>query len=241
MIVLSRRAILLALLAVSLAVPSLACRTTEVRVPKKTYSVVFLVTGPNSAGIDAEKKKEVFAGHMANIRRLADEDKLLIAGPFGKEKPDEALRGIFILDTPDLETARTWTNTDPGVQAGEFAAEYARFESASPLRRSLELYREMEKSGQAGEAPGIRGFAMVLAREAKSGQLALEPLRKEKRVSFDGDLEGSKRGVYLAVLDTEMVSDAEKELEGSPLLARDRDIVSWYSVKTVAAIAEVAR
>src|SRR5262245_55545642 len=114
MIVLPRRAALLALL----LVPAIGCKSAAAGVQKKSYTLVFLVTGPNSATIDAEKKKEIFAGHMANIRRLADEDKLLIAGPFGKEKPDPSLRGIFILDTPDLETARAWTSTDPGVQAG---------------------------------------------------------------------------------------------------------------------------
>jgi uncharacterized protein YciI len=199
---------------------------------------VFLVTGPNSATIPAEKKPEIFAGHMANIGRLGEEDKLLVAGPFGKERTDRTLRGIFILDTPDLETARTWTNTDPGVQAGEFSAEYARFRSPSPLRRSIELYRaekaEAEKDGK--DAPGIRGYAMLFARDGARAGSALRELRDQGHVCFEGALEGSPRGAFLAVLDMEDVRFAEPWLGIPSNPPRDPDVASWYSVATVAAI-----
>ena len=228
-----RRAFLLALLACA----PLACRTAPASgLQKKTYTLVFLVTGPNSATIGADEKKEVFAGHMANIKRLADEDKLLIAGPFGEQKPDGALRGIFILDTPDLATAKTWTETDPGVQKGEFAAEYAAFRSPSPLHRSLELWRAEEKNGTAGDAPRVRKYAMVFAHEAERAEYALGSLRKEGKVSFEGNVDGSNRGTYLAVLDAEDVRDAALLIGDSSIILRERDIASWMSAKTVAAI-----
>jgi uncharacterized protein YciI len=50
-------------------------------------------------------------GHMANIGRLANEKKLLAAGPF------EGGGGIFILNTTSIDTAAKWLSTDPGVQA----------------------------------------------------------------------------------------------------------------------------
>lgn len=212
---LPRRAFLLA----CLAGLTFGCRSTAAEAGVKSYTLVFLVTGPNSATIDAARKQEIFTGHMANIRRLADEDKLLIAGPFGKEKPDHALRGIFILDTPDIATARAWTETDPGVAAGEFSAEYATLRSGDPLRRSLELYREIEKKGVAKDAPAIRGYAMVLAPQQVSVA--------DARVCFEGTLSGSPRGAYLAVLDAEDVHAAKLPAER---------IASWYSVKTVADI-----
>jgi hypothetical protein len=48
---------------------------------------------------------------MANINRLAKEGKLLAAGPF------EGGGGLFILNTTSLDTAQSWVNTDPAVQA----------------------------------------------------------------------------------------------------------------------------
>ena len=211
---LPRRALLLA----CLALPTLGCQSAPAESRGKAYTLVFLVTGPKSAAIDADHKKEIFEGHMANIRRLADEDKLLIAGPFGKEKPDAALRGIFILDTPDVATARAWTETDPGVKAGEFSAEYATLRTEAVLRRSLDLWREMEKKGETTGAPSIRGYVMVLSSEPTPGT----------KVCFEGSLEGSKRGRHLAVLDAEDVAAV-------PSVARD-GVASWYSVKTVAEI-----
>ena len=230
----SRRVILLALLAGA----SLACGTEPRRAEAETkaYTLVFLVTGPSSGTLGAAEKQEVFAGHMANIKRLGDEDKLLIAGPFGTEKLDRSLRGIFILDTPDLETAKAWTTTDPGVKAGEFAAEYAQFKSPSPLHRSLELYRELEKRGHTGDDPLIRSYVMILAREADGAELALADLRKAGKVCFEGNVEGSKRGVYLAVLDSENPRDAALLIGDSSVILCDRDLVPWASVKTVAEI-----
>ena len=216
---LPRRALLLA----CLAIPAFGCTSTPTEPRERPYTLVFLVTGPNSATIDAAKKQEIFTGHMANIRRLADEDKLLIAGPFGKEKPDPALRGIFILDTGDVERARAWTETDPGVRAGEFAAEYATLVTAAPLRRSLEHFREIEAKGDAKEeskgAPAIRGYVMVLSSAPTPGV----------EVCFEGTLKGSKRGDHLAVLDAE-------DVRAVPSVPSDH-VASWYSVRTVADIA----
>ncbi len=229
---LSRRALVLALLASPFA---LACRSTpaEAATPKKAYTVVFLVTGPKSASIGADEKKTVFDGHMANIRRLADEDKLLIAGPFGKERPDPALRGIFVLDTPELATARAWTETDPGVRAGEFAAEYATLRTDAPLKRSLELFRkesaEAAKDGLTTEEVNrIRPYAMVFAREGDRFGSA--------KVCFEGPLEGSKRADRLAVLDAKDPAEAAGQIGDDSPIVRDRRIATWLSTKSVAEI-----
>jgi uncharacterized protein YciI len=227
---LPRRALLLAVLALP---TTLACRSTPTEAPKKAYTLVFLVTGPKSASIGADEKKTIFDGHMANIGRLADEKKLLIAGPFGKEKPDAALRGIFILDTPEIATARAWTETDPGVRAGEFAAEYALLRTDAPLARSLELYRkaeaDLQTSGTKPE-PGsrIRPYAMVFGRETDGTRLS--------KVCFEGRLEGSKRADRLAVLDVQDPEEAANSIGKDSAIVRDHRIATWLSVKTVAEI-----
>ena len=58
---------------------------------------------------------------MANINRLANEGKLLVAGPMGD---DSNLKGIFILEAESVEDAKTMVGTDPAVLSGRLRAEY---------------------------------------------------------------------------------------------------------------------
>jgi uncharacterized protein YciI len=62
--------------------------------------------------------EEIQKGHMANINRLAEMKKLVVAGPFGD---NGQLRGIFVFKVASIEEARALTETDPAVQAGRLA------------------------------------------------------------------------------------------------------------------------
>lgn len=56
--------------------------------------------------------------HIANIVRLAELKKLVVAGPFGD---NGQLRGIFVFKVASIDEARALTETDPAVQAGRLA------------------------------------------------------------------------------------------------------------------------
>lgn len=56
-------------------------------------------------------------GHMANITRLAKEDKLIAAGPF------DGGGGIFIFKSKSIDEVREWLKTDPGVEAKRWNVE----------------------------------------------------------------------------------------------------------------------
>ena len=80
----------------------------------KKYVLVILKTGENTTAT-SEETNEAFRGHMKNINRLVEEEKLIVAGPLGKN--DKNYRGIFILDVPTIEEAGELVQTDPAVKA----------------------------------------------------------------------------------------------------------------------------
>jgi len=51
----------------------------------KNYILAILKAG-STAPVDKEEIGKAFSGHMANIRRLVEEGKLLIAGPLGENE-----------------------------------------------------------------------------------------------------------------------------------------------------------
>jgi len=79
------------------------------------YIFGVLVRGPKWTNDETDETKRIQAGHMANIQRLAEAGKLVLAGPFidGGDR-----RGVFIFKTDSLNEAQALTDTDPAVIAG---------------------------------------------------------------------------------------------------------------------------
>src|SRR6185295_7147243 len=69
----------------------------------KMYVLCILKTGPKDAAVQGEERKKIFAGHFANIGRLAGEGKLVVAGPFGEN--DKSYRGLYIFNVATIEEA----------------------------------------------------------------------------------------------------------------------------------------
>lgn len=87
----------------------------------RRYVMVMLYKGKKANKYSKEEVAKIQEGHMANIGRLAEEGKLLVAGPMDD---DTDLRGIFILDCADVAEAKTLVDTDPAVKAGRLRPEY---------------------------------------------------------------------------------------------------------------------
>lgn len=159
-----------------------------------------LKTGPRSAEIGKEEAQKVFAGHFANMERLAAERKLLVAGPYGKPARDPELRGVFILSPAGIAEAEALAATDPGVIAGVFRTECVRMRTHAPLDAYIEHEMRLKAERDArGETPKPgefgRGFVILTAED---GRRARQALVDQPGVILWGDL-ADGRG--LAILD----------------------------------------
>lgn len=84
------------------------------------YYFCLLTRGPKAGQGTREELAAGQAAHMANIQRLADMGKLLIAGPF-MDRGD--WRGIFIFKCSSLEEAKALAAADPLVKDNRLIAD----------------------------------------------------------------------------------------------------------------------
>lgn len=108
----------------------------------KTYVFCILRTGSNTTATKEERAK-LFEGHMVNINKLADEGKLVVAGPFMKNERN--YRGIFIFNVSTVEEANALVETDPAVKAKIFEAEMTVWYSSAALQQIDQLHNKVAK------------------------------------------------------------------------------------------------
>jgi uncharacterized protein YciI len=95
----------------------------------KNYILVILKTGPTNV-LEGNERDEIFKGHFANIHRLAEEGKLVVAGPFDG---DGDWRGMFIFNVTTVADAKALTATDPVIKSGLMVAEYHKLYCSAAL------------------------------------------------------------------------------------------------------------
>jgi uncharacterized protein YciI len=91
-----------------------------------SFMLVLLVRPPNAPDIPKPELDQLQEQHMANIRRLHAEGKLLKAGPT-EDQSGRNVRGIFILTTDSVDKAREWVGSDPLIKRGRLVAEYLKW------------------------------------------------------------------------------------------------------------------
>src|SRR5690242_20467252 len=110
---LSLAGVFLLALAALLSSPLAPVQTqTSAKAPQ--YFLILLNRPASAPQLSKEAGAKLQEEHMANIRKMAAEHKLLVAGPF---MDDTTLRGIFVLQAESAVQAQAWADSDPAVQA----------------------------------------------------------------------------------------------------------------------------
>jgi uncharacterized protein YciI len=111
------------------------------KIGMRNYVLVILKTGPNKmpAGKDRD---DMFAGHFANINRLAKEGKLVVAGPLDGV---DGWRGLFVFAVPTIEEAQTLTASDPVIIKGEMLAEYHKWYGSAAMMEVSKIHEKISE------------------------------------------------------------------------------------------------
>lgn len=108
----------------------------------KKYVFAFLKRGPNKP-TDSLVAAELQSAHMHNISKLAEEGKLVLAGPFFG---NDSLRGVYIFNTSSLEEAEEWTSTDPAIKYGSLVMELKEWYGSAALMSVNNEHNTLSKS-----------------------------------------------------------------------------------------------
>jgi len=108
----------------------------------KNYVPVILKTGPTNVP-EGKERDEIFKGHFANIHRLAEEGKLVVAGPFDGEG---GWRGMFIFNVTTIEDAKALTATDPVIKSGLMVAEYHKLYCSAGLMEVSGIHQRIAET-----------------------------------------------------------------------------------------------
>ena len=96
-----------------------------------TYVLGLLRKGPQSGTGTKEERERIQEAHMANIRRMAEAGKLIVAGPLAD---DGDLRGVFIFRAGDPQEVRKMAEEDPAIKSGRLVLELHPWYAAAGLR-----------------------------------------------------------------------------------------------------------
>lgn len=109
----------------------------------KTYVFCLLKSGTKTDATESEKKI-AFEGHMKNMNKLVEENKLVVAGPFYKNERN--YRGIFIFNCSSIEEAEEWVKTDPAIKGNFLEAELTLWYSSAALMKIDEIHNAIAKT-----------------------------------------------------------------------------------------------
>jgi uncharacterized protein YciI len=180
-------------------------------VQAQPFVFVFLNKKLDKAELPKEQVDKLMEGHMANIQRLAKENKLIAAGPF------EGGGGIFIFRSDSKKQVEEWVSTDPAVQARRWDIEMflytPRKGSVCPASEPI----EMTPYNFARYEINITKYSMATMSEAiKEHDLYVKQLATKTDIIAEGSFGADEGGILITR------GDPQKELiEADPILQKE--------------------
>lgn len=108
----------------------------------KTYVFVLLKTGDNPS-TDETLRNESFAAHFSNMKDMAEQGKLVVAGPMFKN--DKNIRGIFIFNVASIEEAHQCVENDLAIKNGFLKPEFFLWYGSAALPEYLPFEEKIWK------------------------------------------------------------------------------------------------
>ncbi len=105
---------------IALAALTFAQAPSQPSAKSAQYFFLLLNRPANAPPLSKEAAEKLQDEHMANIRKMTAEHKLVIAGPF---LDDTTLRGIFVFQAESAAQVQEWAASDPAVKAGRLSPE----------------------------------------------------------------------------------------------------------------------
>ncbi len=120
----------------------LAAETGADEYGMRKYVIAYLLAGPNRDQ-DSVEAMNLQRAHMDNIIRMAEEGKLVLAGPF---LDDTEVRGIYVFAVETVEEAKALTETDPAIKAGRLVMDLHPWYGSAALMKVNELHKRLGKN-----------------------------------------------------------------------------------------------
>ena len=109
----------------------------------RQYVFAYLRKGPNR-DLDSLEAVSLQRAHLDNIKRLAEEGKLVLAGPF---MDDGDIRGIYVFAVESLEEAEKIAFSDPAIEAGSLEMELHPWYGSAALMLVNDWHSRIAKEG----------------------------------------------------------------------------------------------
>ena len=109
----------------------------------KSYIFVMLTSG-DSVVADKLARDSIFGGHMANMIRMEEMGKLVLAGPFYDN--DKGWEGIFVLNMTDMEEARLLLQSDPAIENHLLTPVMAKWYGSAAMMEIATIHSKIQKT-----------------------------------------------------------------------------------------------
>lgn len=186
--------------------------------------IVFLHHKTDKPEISKEQSDKIMEGHFANIKKLATEGKLLVAGPF------EGGGGIFIFNSKSMDEVREWIKPDPGIQNNRWNVELQPYKPRTGVPQLVkEPYQMTSYSFIRFDAHVAKFNVSMVPEILKKHDDYLNEIKKSGNVVAEGIFNDTDGGILIIKgdLDKNVIESDPAVQEGLLVI----DIKKWYVAK----------